>query len=143
MNVARILKDKGRNVASVTPEATLADAVRILTEARVGALVVCNKDQPVEGIISERDVVRTLAAHGAAALDRPVSQFMTKDVRTCTEHDTVEFLMNEMTRHRFRHMPVVENRRLVGIVSIGDVVKRRIEEVEKEAEQIREYIATA
>jgi CBS domain-containing protein len=136
------LKDKGRTITTATPDATLAEAVRILAEARVGALVVCNKDQSVEGIISERDVVRTLAAHGAAALDQPLSRFMTKDVRTCGEHDTVEFLMNEMTRHRFRHMPVVDGRRLVGIVSIGDVVKQRIAAADLEAASMREYIAT-
>jgi CBS domain-containing protein len=142
MNVARILKDKGRNVATISPETTLGKVVETLAGQRVGALVVCDKDLYVAGIISERDVVRMLAAHGAGVLEKPVSQFMTKEVRTCSERDTVEFLMEEMTSHRFRHMPVVDGRKLVGIVSIGDVVKQRIAVAELEAASMREYIAT-
>lgn len=142
MNVARILKDKGRKVTVVAPDTTLEQAVQVLSEARVGALVVADADHPVAGILSERDVVRTLAAHGASVLDRPVSDFMTREVRTCTERDTVDFLMNEMTAHRFRHMPVVDGGQLVGIVSIGDVVKQRIASAELEAASMREYIAT-
>ncbi len=142
MNVARMLKDKGRDVTTVTPDTTLRQGVEILASERIGALVVCDKDRQVEGIISERDVVRMLAANGPAVLDQPVSLYMTKDVRTCTERDTVQFLMEEMTTHRFRHMPVVEGRRLIGIVSIGDVVKQRIAAAELEAASMREYIAT-
>ena len=142
MNVARILKDKGRGVTTVSPEASLRKAVETLAGARVGALVVCDKDLRVEGILSERDIVRTLAAKGPSVLDEAVSHHMTKEVRTCTERDTVEFLMKEMTAHRFRHMPVVESGKLAGIVSIGDVVKQRLALAELEAASMREYIAT-
>jgi CBS domain-containing protein len=142
MNVARMLKDKGRGVTTVTPDALLRQAVETLAAERVGALVVCDKDMHVAGIISERDVVRMLAANGPAVLEAPVSACMTREVRTCSEHDSVEFLMEEMTSHRFRHMPVVEGGRLVGIVSIGDVVKQRIAAAELEAASMREYIAT-
>jgi CBS domain-containing protein len=142
MNVARILKDKGRNVATVTPETLLREAVEKLAAERVGALVVCDQDKRVAGIISERDVVRMLAANGPDVLNQPVSLYMTKDVRTCTERDTVEWLMGEMTAQRFRHLPVVEGGKLIGIVSIGDVVKQRIAAAELEAASMREYIAT-
>jgi len=142
MNVARILKDKGRNVATVTPETLLRKAVEKLASERVGALVVCDQDKRVAGIISERDVVRMLAANGPDVLTQPVSLYMTKDVRTCTERDTVEWLMGEMTAQRFRHLPVVEGGKLIGIVSIGDVVKQRIAVAELEAASMREYIAT-
>jgi CBS domain-containing protein len=142
MNVARILKDKGRNVATVTPETLLRNAVEKLAAERVGALVVCDQDKRVAGIISERDVVRMLAANGPDVLNQPVSLYMTKDVRTCTERDTVEWLMGEMTAQRFRHLPVVEGGKLIGIVSIGDVVKQRIAAAELEAASMREYIAT-
>jgi CBS domain-containing protein len=142
MNVARILKDKGRSVVTASPEDSLRKIVETLAAERIGALVVCDRDRHVKGIISERDVVRMLAANGAAALDQPVSLYMTKEVRTCKEADTVGWLMEEMTSHRFRHMPVCEAGRLIGIVSIGDVVKQRIAVAELEAASMREYIAT-
>lgn len=142
MNVARILKDKGRSVAVTASNSSVRQVVETLAAERIGALVVCDKDRHVEGIISERDIVRILAANGAAVLDQPISLYMTKEVRTCTERDTVDWLMEEMTSHRFRHMPVLEGGRLIGIVSIGDVVKQRIAVVELEAASMREYIAT-
>jgi CBS domain-containing protein len=142
MNVARILKDKGRTVTTVTPEASLREIVETLASARVGALVVCGQDNHVVGIISERDVVKMLAANGASVLDEPVALYMTKEVRTCTERDTVEWLMEEMTSKRFRHLPVVEGGKLIGIVSIGDVVKQRIAVADLEAASMREYITT-
>jgi len=142
MNVARILKDKGRGVSTAASDTAMRRIVETMAAERIGALVVCDNDRLVEGIISERDVVRMLAANGAAFLDQPVSIYMTKDVRTCTERDTCDFLMEEMTAHRFRHMPVVEGGRLIGIVSIGDVVKQRIAMAELEAASMREYIAT-
>jgi CBS domain-containing protein len=142
MNVARILKDKGRSVITLTPDVTVRQVVETLAGERIGALVVCDADRRVAGIISERDIVRILAANGAAVLDQPVSHYMTKEVRTCTERDTVDWLMEEMTAHRFRHLPVVEGGRLIGIVSIGDVVKQRIAAAELEAASMREYIAT-
>ena len=143
MNVARILKDKGRNVATLAPETLMRDVVQTLAKERIGALVICDTDRHVVGIVSERDIVRVLAASGGAVLDQRVEQFMTKEVRTCTERDTVEWLMEEMTSHRFRHMPVVDGGRLIGIVSIGDVVKHRLKEMEQEQAALRDYIQTA
>ncbi len=142
MNVARILKDKGRTIVTASPDATLREVVKLLAAKNIGALVVCDTGHHVKGIISERDIVRILAGHGAAVLDEPVSQHMTREVVTCTAHTTVNRLMEEMTSHRFRHVPVVEGGKLSGIVSIGDVVKLRIAQCELEAASMREYIAT-
>ncbi|MGB0087574.1 MAG: CBS domain-containing protein [Rhodomicrobiaceae bacterium] len=142
MNVARILKDKGRTVATVSPETSVKECIRLLAEKKIGAAVVCDDDRRVRGIISERDIVRILAADGSNALDTPVSAHMTKEVMTCVEHDTVDWLMEVMTSRRFRHLPVVESGRLSGIVSIGDVVKQRIALADLEAASMREYIAT-
>jgi CBS domain-containing protein len=142
MNVARILKDKGRDVTTILPAIKIKDAISVLAEKKIGAAVICDSDLRVAGIISERDIVRILAANGPAVLDEPVSKFMTKEVMTCVERDTVSWLMEEMTSRRFRHMPVVEGGRLIGIVSIGDVVKQRMALVELEAASMREYIAT-
>ena len=142
MNVARILKDKGRDVTTILPATKINDVIIVLAEKRIGAAVICDTDLRVAGIISERDIVRILAANGPAVLDEPVAKFMTKEVMTCVERDTVNWLMEEMTSRRFRHMPVVEGGRLAGIVSIGDVVKQRIAVVELEAALMREYITT-
>lgn len=142
MNVARILKDKGRDVTTMSPNMKIKEVIGVLAEKRIGAAVVCDADLRLAGIISERDIVRILAANGPAVLDEPVSKFMTKEVMTCVERDTVHWLMEEMTSRRFRHMPVVEGGRLIGIVSIGDVVKRKIEETEQEAIALKEYIAS-
>jgi CBS domain-containing protein len=142
MNVARILKDKGRDVTTLPPATTIKDVISVLAEKRIGAAIVCDADLRVAGIISERDIVRILAANGPAVMDEPVAKFMTKEVMTCVEHDTVNWLMEEMTSRRFRHMPVVEAGRLTGIVSIGDVVKQRIALAELEAASMREYITT-
>lgn len=142
MNVARILKDKGRNVITVRPETSLRDIIALLAEHKIGGIVVCNDDLYVEGIITERDFIRILAEKGTDALSQPAQSHMTRDVHTCTVHDSVDWLMEVMTQHRFRHMPVVENNRLTGIISIGDVVKQRIAIAELEANSMREYIAT-
>ena len=142
MNVARILKDKGRDVTTVSPSMKIKDVIDILAEKRIGAAIICDSDHHLAGIVTERDIVRILAAAGPAVLDEPVSKFMTKEVTTCVERDTVNWLMEEMTSRRFRHMPVVEGGRLIGIVSIGDVVKQRIALAELEAASMREYIAT-
>lgn len=142
MNVARILKDKGRHVTIAPPSMTLMDIVNLLAEKKIGAVVVCDEDQRVKGIISERDIVRILAKKGLSVFNEPVQSHMTTEVRTCIEHDTVDWLMEIMTAHRFRHMPVVESGRIIGIVSIGDVVKQRIALAEMEAASMREYIAT-
>jgi CBS domain-containing protein len=142
MSVARILKDKGRAVVTALPNTPMQEIVRHLVSKGIGALVVCEKDGHIVGIISERDIVRVLAVNGAAMLEQPVSAHMTKDVVTCTERDTVNRLMEEMTSHRFRHLPVVDGGKLVGIVSIGDVVKLRLAVVEMEAASMRDYIKT-
>lgn len=142
MNVARILKDKGRTVVAVNPETPLSDIINLLAQHKIGGIVICNDDAYVEGIITERDFIRVLAENGAGALNQPVKLHMTTDVHTCTIHDNVEWLMEEMTQYRFRHMPVVENKRLIGIISIGDVVKQRLAIAELETNSMREYIAT-
>jgi len=143
MNVDQILSLKGRHVVSVEADQSLSEAVRLLSERKIGALVVVDGRQPVSGILSERDIVRALAAKGAQALDEPVSRFMTGQVVTCTGRSSVNELMELMTQQKFRHVPVVEAGQLAGIISIGDVVKQRVEEIEAESQAIKEYIATA
>jgi CBS domain-containing protein len=143
MIVNRILSLKGREVATIDPGRTLSEAAKVLAERRIGALLIVDGQRPVAGIISERDIVRAVAHHGAKALEEPVSRFMTEKVLTCTGETPIPHVMELMTQQKFRHVPVVEGGRLVGIVSIGDVVKERLEEVEAEAEAIKEYIATA
>jgi CBS domain-containing protein len=143
MNVDRILSVKGRNVVSIEADRSLSEAARLLSERRIGAVVVVDGRQPVSGILSERDIVKAVAAHGARALDEPVSRFMTGQVVTCTSRSSINNLMELMTQQKFRHVPVVEEGQLVGIISIGDVVKQRVEEIEAESQAIKEYIATA
>ena len=142
MTVAAILSNKGRDVITVSPDLSIAEIVRILAERRIGAIVVTDGANHILGIVSERDVVRALA-RGAAALNGPVSSIMTAKVVTCTDRNTINEVMARMTEGRFRHLPVVEDGQLAGIVSIGDVVKARIEQVEREADEMRAYIATA
>jgi CBS domain-containing protein len=142
MTVAAILNQKGRNVVTAGPAASLAEIVSILAEKRIGAVLVV-EGEAIRGIISERDIVRALGRHGGEALTKPAGESMTERVITCVPEDTINEVMQKMTAGRFRHLPVVEHGRLAGIVSIGDVVKERIQEVEREADQIREYIATA
>jgi CBS domain-containing protein len=143
MTVKAILTAKGSDVATIEPTAAIATAARRLAERRIGALVVEGADKRVVGIISERDIVFALAARGAAALDEPISQVMTRKVETCDQSETVAAIMERMTSGKFRHLPVVEHNRLIGIVSIGDVVKHRLGEIEGETAALREYIATA
>jgi CBS domain-containing protein len=143
MNVEHILMAKGRDVLTIEPSRTLADAARALTEKKIGAVIVGGPGEVVLGILSERDIVRAVARGGASALDHPISQHMTGKVVTCTRQTTINELMDEMTQRKFRHMPVVENGRLCGIISIGDVVKHRVAEIEAEHQALREYIATA
>jgi CBS domain-containing protein len=142
MNVARIISEKGRNVVTLGEAVSLGDVVATLAEKRIGAVVVV-QGADIRGIISERDIVRALAKHGGDVLDRPAADFMTSKVVTCGVDDSVQEVMQKMTAGRFRHLPVVEQNALAGIVSIGDVVKHRMLEVEREAAEIREYIATA
>ena len=142
MSVAVILADKGREVVTAASSATLNEVAAILGERCIGAVVITDDEGGVAGIVSERDVVRTVGELGSKALDLPARKVMTRDVVICHEEDSIEVLAAKMTAGRFRHLPVVEDGKLVGIVSIGDVVKRRIELVEMEAAAMREYIAT-
>ncbi len=143
MNVNQVLSLKGRSVVSIEGSQLLSQAARLLSERRIGALVVVDGRRPVAGIISERDIVRAIAIHGSQALDEPVSRFMTEDVVTCTGQTAINDVMELMTQQKFRHLPVIEEGQLVGIISIGDVVKQRVEEIEAESQAIKEYIATA
>lgn len=143
MTVARILSEKGSSVVTIQPNRSLADAIHLLAEKRIGAVVVAETDGVVLGILSERDIMRALAQSGAAAFDAPVSGHMTSQVTSCSRSATVEDLMQIMTEGRFRHVPVVEDGHLVGLVSIGDVVKRRIAAVEAEHQAMRDYITMA
>jgi CBS domain-containing protein len=138
--VAEILKSKGAEVFTIGPHTTLAQACAELDGRRVGALIVCEGDQ-VAGVLSERDVVRAVAADGAVALDRPVSDYMTRDVIFAEPGETVAVLMTRMTDRRIRHLPVMTDARLTGVISIGDVVKCQIAEATHEAESLRTYIA--
>jgi len=141
VNVEAILRGKGNAVATVPSETTVAAAIRELRTRGIGALVVSDDGRTAAGILSERDVVHALAEHGAALLTMPVERLMTRRVVTCRPEDTVSELMARMTERRFRHLPVVKNGALCGIVSIGDLVKSRIEEVEFEADSLRHFIA--
>ena len=143
MTVAAILSEKGTDVLTVEPGTSLADIIEILSEKKIGATVVVNPDSSVCGIISERDVVRELASHGSKALKNPVSDCMTASVISCSPHDTVNEVMEVMTANRFRHMPVIVDGKLGGIISIGDVVKRKIEQAERDAEEMRNYISAS
>jgi CBS domain-containing protein len=143
MTVKAILLRKGGDVVTIAPTVQLADAVKLLAERRIGAIVVTGPADRVAGILSERDIVRVLAERGPAVLDEQVGSIMTRNVVTCTSAETVTDIMERMTAHRFRHLPVVEQNTLIGIISIGDVVKRRVEEIEGESNALREYIATA
>ena len=143
MTVKAILSRKGNDVLTIEPNATLAAAIKLLADRRIGAVVITGADRQVIGILSERDIVRAFAASGPAALDEQVGQVMTRKVMTCDDAETVSSLMERMTQGKFRHLPVVEHGRLAGIVSIGDVVKHRLEEMEKESSALREYILTA
>src|SRR5271167_3074490 len=140
MIVKNIMIGKRGSVVTIEPTADLTAAIKLLAERRIGAVVVLGADHRIVGILSERDIVRALAEHGPAALNKPVGQVMTREVKTCTEDDTIEGLMGRMTTGKFRHMPVVEQGKLIGIVSIGDVVKNRVEEIEHESKALRDYI---
>ena len=142
MTVKAILDAKGRHVMSVAPDAKLSSAVKMLSERRIGAVVVVEGSR-IEGILSERDIVRFLGERGPGVLDEPVRAVMTRKVVTCKEADTVGSLMEIMTTGKFRHLPVIEHDKLVGIISIGDVVKLRVQEYEAEQEALRDYIKTA
>lgn len=140
MTVSTILAGKGREVISIEPGASLADATRLLAGRRIGAALILGADRRIVGIISERDIVRVLAERGASVLDEPVSRTMTRDVVTCAPNETVASIMERMTVGKFRHMPVIDQGRVVGLVSIGDIVKHRVSEMERESAAMRDYI---
>lgn len=142
MTAAVILHDKGGEVVTASGSDTLTQICALLQQKKIGAVVVTDKDGKVSGMLSERDIVRAIARQGAAALEEQAKSFMTKEVVTCALGDSIETLMGKMTAGRFRHLPVIDNNALVGIVSIGDVVKQRIADVEHDAQALREYIAT-
>jgi CBS domain-containing protein len=143
MTVKAILSRKGRDVVTIEPSATLEAAIATLAEHRIGALVVLGADRRVIGVLSERDVVRTFAELGADALTKRLAQVMAREVVTCVEGDTAVAIVGLMTTSKFRHIPVVERDQLVGIVSIGDIVKHRLWVMEQESAALREYIQSA
>ena len=143
MNVKEILSVKGRDVVTIEPHANLALAAKILAERRIGAVVVTGPEDRIVGILSERDIVTALAKRGLDALETKISEVMTRKVTTCNPTDTISSIMERMTAGKFRHVPVVEQGRLAGIISIGDVVKHRVKEMESEHAALRDYIQTA
>jgi CBS domain-containing protein len=143
MTVARILADKGRDVLTTQPHRTIKEAAAQLASRGVGAVVVSDALHAVLGILSERDIVRAIGAGSSSVLEEPVSRYMTAKVTTVNENASIDRVMELMTAGRFRHLPVVEDGRLVGIVSIGDVVKRHVNAIESEQRALRDYIATA
>ncbi|BAN01126.1 CBS domain-containing protein [Ilumatobacter coccineus] len=141
MNVQSILSVKGTEVATITPETSLADAVAMLRDRGFGALVVSVDGASIDGIVSERDIVRAMAAHGASTLGHDVASCMSGNVLTCTVSDTIDHLMSMMTERRIRHLPVRDdNGNIAGMISIGDVVKFRLGELERENHQLHDYI---
>ena len=142
MTVRSILDSKGHQVLNVEPDAKLAAAVKILGEKKIGAVLVMSQGR-IEGILSERDIVRVLSERGAPVLDEPVGSVMTRKVVSCRQSDTVAGIMEMMTLGKFRHLPVVEDGKVVGLISIGDIVKRRVQEYEAEQEALQNYIKTA
>ncbi len=143
MTVAAILSKKGRQVITMGPQQTLAAVCETLTTHKIGAVVLIDGEGAIAGIVSERDIVRALSNEGAASLAKPASAYMSSKVVTCDERETTDQVLARMTAGRFRHMPVTRENRLIGVVSIGDVVARRIELAEREAADMRAYIASA
>ena len=142
MIVSQLLKSKGSQVYTVSEETNIIEISRILSEKRIGVVVIINKSKNVIGIISERDIIRGLSKYGEKVLDMPSKALMTKNVITSGLDSHIHELMREMTNSRIRHMPIVEDEKLVGLISIGDVVKNRVEELKAEGDMLREYIAS-
>ena len=142
MTVRAILDSKGHHITGVEPDVKLSAAIKILAEKKIGAVLAMSNDR-IEGILSERDIVRALGERGARVLDEPVSAVMTRKVVSCRQADTVAAIMEMMTLGKFRHLPVVEDGKVVGLISIGDIVKWRVREFETEQEALRDYIKTA
>jgi CBS domain-containing protein len=143
MKVSDILAAKGRDVVVIEPTANLQTAAKLMASRKIGAIVILGAGRRIAGILSERDIVRAVSKSGASALDLPVGQAMTRDVLTCAEDDTCAEIMERMTMGKFRHLPGVRDSAMVGLISIGDVVKQRVEEIERESEAMRDYIQTA
>jgi len=145
MNVKEILAAKhlGGDIIDIEPAADLAAAAKLMAARRIGAVLIRGAGGRLAGILSERDIVRALAEHGPRALDLPVAKVMTREVETCGEDETVAGIMERMTTGKFRHMPVLSGGKLVGLISIGDVVRERVEEIERESEAMRDYIQSA
>jgi CBS domain-containing protein len=143
MTVKAILSRKGTDVVTTDPKVSVAEAAKLLAARRIGAVVATGADRRIVGILSERDIVRALGEKGPAALELPIAEIMTRRVITCTGSDTITAIMEQMTSGKFRHLPVVEQDRLAGIISIGDVVKWRVQEMEQESAALRDYIRTA
>ena len=143
MKVKDILAAKGGDVVSIEPTANLLAAAKLLAARKIGALLILGAGGYLSGILSERDIVRVIADKGVSAFDLPVGQAMTREVMTCAEDDTCAAIMERMTTGKFRHLPVLRDNKLVGLISIGDVVKQRVEEIERETEAMRDYIQTA
>ena len=143
MDVAAILREKGTKVITAYPDTTVAQIVSTLSRERVGVVIICEKDGRLAGIVSERDVVRGLAERDQGILRTPVAGLMTTNVRTCAPGDKVSDIMATMSAQRIRHIPVIESGKLCGIISIGDVVKHRLDEIESEADALRDYVTSA
>jgi CBS domain-containing protein len=143
MTVSTILAAKGHDVVTIEPNASIAAAAELLAKKRIGAIVILGVDRRIVGILSERDIVRAIRERGAYALSEPVSVVLTRSVSTCTAAETVISVMERMSAGKFRHMPVVDQGRLVGVVSIGDVVKHRLHAMERDSAAMRDYITTA
>lgn len=140
MRIADVVKRKGGDVVTVRPDATVAELLALLSDHRIGAVVVSDDGEGVHGIVSERDVVRHLHTDGAGLLEAPVRQIMTSEVHTCTLEDSLEDMASRMTDRRIRHVPVLQDDKLAAIVSIGDIVKFRIDTLQTERDQLRDYI---
>lgn len=140
MHVSAILRDKGDRMITIEPELSVSDAVKVLAQERIGAVLVVSGDGELAGILSERDIVRGLSSIGVGLMGRRVEELMTKAVVTCSPGDEIDQLMSDMTSHRIRHLPVMDDGKLSGVISIGDVVKFRLDELESESSMLREYI---
>ncbi len=140
MHVSAILRDKGDRMITIEPELSVSDAVKVLAQERIGAVLVVSGDGELAGILSERDIVRGLSSIGVGLMGRRVEELMTKAVVTCSPGDEIDQLMSDMTSHRIRHLPVIDDGKLSGVISIGDVVKFRLDELESESSMLREYI---
>ncbi|NQV81491.1 MAG: CBS domain-containing protein [Alphaproteobacteria bacterium] len=143
MYVSALLANKGADVVTARPETTIGDAVSLLAEKKIGVLVISSNGTSVDGILSERDIIRGLADQGSRIGSIPAAELMTRSVVTCAPTDTISSLMVLMTERRIRHLPVIESGALIGIVSIGDIVKHRLAEIESEAESLRQYVGQA